>query len=199
MSTKYIISPAEGEYMAAHSIQSTFPEITAIEDDRLKSNVVDAWATSMREHGIEDLTDVPWLPPTQRALSVPDESLVDHTRDVTSCAVALAETLSERRDGTVSPDMDTVIAGSLVHDVSKLAEFDGMEGTDIYDLLGHPYYGVHIAARANLGPEYAHIILSHTDRTQVEPATIEAALVKHADEIAASAIRWQVTADLRTV
>lgn len=185
--------------MAAHSIQSTFPEVAAIDDDGLKSKVVDAWATSMRENDIDDLPEVPWLPPTQRELSLPRESLVDHVRDVTSCAVALAETLSERRDGTVSLDMDTVIAGSLVHDVSKLAEFDGMDGTEIYDLLGHPYYGVHIAARANMGPEYAHIILSHTDRTPVEPATIEAALVKHADEIAAAAIRWQVTADLRTV
>lgn len=94
--------------------------------------------------------------------------------------------------------MDTVIAGSLIHDVSKLAEFDGMDGTDIFQLLGHPYYGVHIATRAGLGSEYANIILSHTNRTNVEPATIEAALVKRADEVAADAIRWQATDDLRT-
>ena len=184
--------------MSEETIQSVFPELKMIKKDELRNRVTYAWKTSTREYDIESLSAVPWLPPAQRELSLPDESLVSHVRDVTACAVALAERLIQRRGSTISVDIDTVIAGSLIHDVSKLAEFDGMNETDIFQLLGHPYYGVHIATRAGLGPEYSNIILSHTNRTNVEPATIEAALVKRADEVAAAAIRWQATEDLRT-
>ncbi|MFD1597825.1 HD domain-containing protein [Halobellus rarus] len=185
--------------MDAEDIRATFPEVDAIADDGLRAGVVDAWATAAAENGVEDLTAVPWLPPTQRELGLDDEGLVDHVRDVTACAVALAETLWERRSDTLAVDVDTVVAGALVHDVSKLAEFSGMEETAVYDLLGHPYYGVHVVARAGLPIELAHIVLSHTDRTAVEPATIEAEIIRRADEAASAAIRWRATDDLRTV
>lgn len=136
------------------------------------------------------------MPPTQRELGLGDEQLISHVRDVTACAVTLAETLLDRREVDLS--LDTVVAGALIHDVSKLAEFDGMTETSVYGLLGHPYYGVHVVA-AELPVELAHIVLSHTSRTTVEPATIEAELVKRADEVAAAAIRSQATDDLRTV
>lgn len=183
--------------MSDEIIRAAFPEIKAIEDESLRSSVLDAWETAITEYDIDDLGAVPWLPPTQRELGLDDEYLVTHVRDVTACALGLAETLLERR--TVDLSLDIVVAGALVHDVSKLAEFDGMDETAVYDLLGHPYYGVHIAAQADLPVEILHIILSHTDRTSVEPATMEAALVRRADEIAASAIRWSATDDLRTV
>lgn len=185
--------------MSEETVRSAFPELDAIEDDDLRAGVVDAWVTSIVENGIDDLTTVPWFPPAQRALGLTDEYLVAHVRDVTACAVALAETLLERREGGFSVDMDTVVAGALVHDVSKLAEFDEMAETDVSHLLGHPYYGVHVVNRANLPVELAHIVLSHSPRTRVEPATIEAELVKRADEMAAAVIRWRATDDLRTL
>ena len=66
---------------------------------------------------------------------IEDEYLVPHVRDVTVCAADIAETLAERRGADVS--LDTVVAGALVHDVSKLHEFDGMDETAVGDLLGH--------------------------------------------------------------
>ncbi|WP_433632140.1 HD domain-containing protein [Halomicrococcus sp. NG-SE-24] len=182
--------------MSEDAVRTAFPELDVIEDDDLRAGVVSAWATAIAENNIGDLTEVPWLPPTQRELGLDDERLVDHVRDVTAGAVALAEMLLERREVDLS--LDTVIAGALVHDVSKLAEFDGMNETKIYDLLGHPYYGVHVVAAADLPVELAHIVLSHTSRTTVEPATIEAEVVKRADEVAAAAVRSQAIDDLRT-
>ncbi|MFD1585652.1 HD domain-containing protein [Halorientalis brevis] len=178
-------------------VDAAFPELASIENADLRDGVVSAWETAIEDNDIENLESVPWLPPTQRALGLDDESLVDHVRDVTAGAVALAETLLERRE--VGLSLDTVIAGALVHDVSKLYEFDGMETTAVGDLLGHPYYGVHVVARAGLPVELAHIVLSHTSRTTVEPATLEAAVVRRADEIATTAIRSRATDDLRTV
>ncbi len=183
--------------MSEDAVRAAFPELEAIGDEDLRAGVVEAWTTALEETDVTDLGDVAWLPPTQRELGLADEGLVEHVREVTACAVALAETLQERR--AVDLSLDTVVAGAIVHDVSKLAEFDGMDATPVYDLLGHPYYGVYIVFAADLPVELAHVVLSHTSRTSVEPATLEAAVVARADEIAAAAIRAGATGDLRTV
>ena len=181
--------------MSRETVRDAFPELDEIETDALRTGVIDAWAGAMDEAGIEALESVPWLPPTQRDLGLGDERLVPHVRDVTACAVAIADRLVARRGAAI--DLDTVIAGALVHDVSKLAEFDGMDPTPVYELLGHPYYGVHVVARAGLPVELAHIVLAHTSRTAVEPATVEAEIVRRADEAAAAAIRTGAVDDLR--
>lgn len=186
--------------MDPDDVETVFPELRSIEDDDLRAGVAEAWVLACEADGIEtpeELHTVPWFPPAERALGISEgeETLVTHVRDVTACAVALAETLVERRDADV--DLDLVVAGALVHDVSKLAEFDGHDETPIGDLLGHPYWGVHVVASAGLPVEYAHIVLSHTDRTNVEPAFVEAELVSRADAAAASAIRADHADDLR--
>lgn len=178
-------------------IPDTFPELQHIGDEDLRAGVTDAWETVVAETGVDNLDAVPWFPPAQHGLDIEDEYLVPHVRDVTACAVDLAETLRDRRDADIS--LDTVIAGALVHDVSKLHEFDGMEETSVGDLLGHPHYGVHVVARAGLPVEVAHIVLSHTPRTTVEPATLEAEIVRRADEVAAAAIKTAAVEDLRAV
>lgn len=176
-------------------VSDAFPELQYIENENLRAGVIDAWETAMAETGVEDLHGVPWFPPAQRDLGIDDAWLVPHVRDVTAGATGLAETLIDRRGADVS--LDTVIAGALVHDVSKLHEFDGMAETPVGDLLGHPHHGVHVVARAGLPVEIAHVVLSHTPRTSVEPATLEAELVRRADEAAAAAIRWSAVEDLR--
>lgn len=181
-------------------IEAVFPEIETIEDDTLRTGVASAWTSAAGVNGldIDELPEIPWLPPAQKDLDMDaDEALlVDHVQDVTSCALGLAESLLARNDD-LEIDIDTVIAGALVHDVSKLYEFDGMERTDVGRLLGHPYYGVAVISRANLPVDIAHIVLSHTSRTNVEPATIEAEIVRRADEVAAASIRSSAVDDLR--
>jgi hypothetical protein len=169
------------------TVREAFPELAHIDDADLRAGVVDAWTTAMADNGLEDLDSVPWFPPAQRDSNIDDEWLVPHVRDVVAGAAALAEMLEERRGAELS--LDTVIAGALVHDVSKLYEFDGFEETPVGALLGHPYYGVHVVAAADLPVELAHVVLSHTDLTPVDPATLEAVAIKRADEAAAAAIR----------
>jgi hypothetical protein len=200
-------------------IEEVFPEITTVEDDTLRTGISTGWTTAAGINGLDvaDLPEVPWLPPAQRELGLdPDEALlVEHVRDVTSCAVGLAESLlaasaarpsrdppSGRvsrlaRNDDLEVDLDTVIAGALVHDVSKLYEFDGMERTEVGRLLGHPYYGVAVVSRANLPVEIAHVVLSHSPRTSVEPATLEAELVWLAEEAAAASRRAGAADDRR--
>jgi len=177
------------------TVSEVFPEVDRIEDDELRAGVVEAWERAMADNDVSDLTELPWFPPGQRELGIPmdEENLVPHVRDVTRGAIALAESLAETRGTDV--DRDLVVAGGLVHDVSKLYECHGAEDTEIGDLLGHPYYGVH--AVADLPVELAHIVLSHSPRTNVEPAFVEAEIVKRADEVAAAAIKADAVGDLR--
>ena len=46
-----------------------------------------------------------------------------------------------------------------------------------------------VVSQANLPVAVAHVVLSHSPRTSVEPATLEAELVGRADEAAAAAAR----------
>jgi len=201
-------------------LADVFPSYDEIDDPALRAGVRDAYALALAETGWDDLRAVPWLPDEQARLGLPDETNVEHVNDVAALATALADELLARRPG-LGLDRDIVVAGALVHDISKLYEFspegaaagDGRAadatdadatdddrssvGTDYYDLLGHPYVGVHVCEAAGLPVALSHIVLSHTGRTSVEPATPEAEVVKRADEVAAAAIRSRALADLR--
>ena len=175
--------------------EAAFPELAWIDDGELRAAVARAWELAVADNDVTDLTAVPWFPPAQAALDLDDEFLVEHVRDVAAIADDMAAALADRGRGGVSRDL--VVAGALVHDVGKLYEFDGHERTPIGDLLGHPYVGICVTQRAGLPVELAHVVLSHTDRTTVEPAILEAAIVRRADEVAATAIRARALADLR--
>lgn len=182
---------------ARGQVREAFPEIDRIEDEALREGVVGAWTTAMADAGVDDLADVPWLPPAQERLGLPDERLVDHVRDVVVGAVALADALVETRGAAVDLSMDLILAGALLHDVSKCYEYDGMAETEIGRLLGHPHYGVHVAAAAGLPVEVQHVVLAHSPRSAVEPATLEAELVTRADRAAVAAIESQVDPERR--
>lgn len=180
--------------MSDDAVRRAFPAVDDIEDDHLRECVLRTWTQALAETGW-DLDEIPWFPPVQDDLNLPDERLVPHVNDVVAGAVSLATTLRDRRDADVS--MDVVRAGALVHDVSKVYEFDADGETPVHDLLGHPHYGVVPAANGGLPPEVLHVVLSHSRRTAVDPATLEAEIVRRVDQTAASAIRLQSLDDLR--
>ncbi|MEF8819358.1 MAG: HD domain-containing protein [Haloferacaceae archaeon] len=172
-------------------VREAFPAIARIEDDDLRAGVVEAWTTTLAETGW-DLAEVPWFPPLQAEWGLPDERTVTHVRDVVAASEALAGAMVER-GAALSTDL--VLAGALVHDISKLYEFGPPEGveTTVHELLGHPNYGIVPAARAGLPPEVLHVILAHSRRTAVEPETLEAQVVTGADRVAAASIRARAT------
>lgn len=180
---------------AREQVRTAFPAVDRIDDDGLREGVLRAWETALVENGIEDLEAVPWLPPVQAELGLHGETLVPHVTDVVAGALALAESLRETHPAELDLSLDRVRAGALVHDVSKPYEYDGAAETVIGDLLGHPHYGVHVAAAAGLPTEIQHVVLAHSPRSAVEPATLEATLVTQADRAAVAAIRSRAPAD----
>ncbi|WP_277553528.1 HD domain-containing protein [Halobaculum limi] len=179
-------------------LSDVFPLVDDIADDDLRAGVHEAYALALAETAWDDIREVPWLPDEQQRLGLPDETNVDHVNEVTTLAAGMADALLAARPD-LGIDRDLVVAGALLHDVSKLYEFAPGEssGTDYYDLLGHPHVGVYVCEAAGLPVELSHIVLSHTSRTTVDPATIEAEIVKRADEVAAAAIRSRALDDLR--
>lgn len=177
------------------AVMEAFPQISDITNEELRAQVVDAWVVAMDENDIQELESVYWFPPVQNELGIPDENLVDHVREVIDGSIALARQLRASRDVDVS--IDVVTAGAVVHDVSKLHEFAGLETTELGELLVHPHYGVYVAARVGLPVSVQHIVLSHSPQTAVEPATIEAEIVSGIDHICAAAIRVGARSDLR--
>ncbi|MFC7068046.1 HD domain-containing protein [Halobaculum lipolyticum] len=182
-------------------LADVFPALDDIRDDSLREGVVAAYALALGDTDWTGLREVPWLPDEQARLGLPDETNVDHVNEVTALATGLADGLLASRPA-LDLDRDLVVAGALLHDVSKLYEFapgaDGADaGTAYYDLLGHPYVGVYVCETAGLPVELSHVVLSHTSRTAVAPATLEAEVVKRADEVAAAAIRSGAVDDLR--
>lgn len=178
-------------------VEAAFPALDRIEDDDLRQAVVHAWALALDDTG-RTLADLPWFPPAEEELGMEDASLVDHVNDVTATAIAIAETLLERQ--AVDLSLDTVVAGALIHDVSKPYEFDAEgEATDVEDLLPHPHFGAHAAAQADLPTELVHIAVSHSPATSVEPATLAARVVQRADQIAAEGLVSPYADDMRGV
>ncbi|MFB6157268.1 MAG: HD domain-containing protein [Haloferacaceae archaeon] len=177
-------------------VREAFPAVDRIEDDALHEGVIGAWTVALEDTGWT-LSDVPWFPPLQDPAGLDDERLVPHVNEVVATAEAMADALVERRGDRLSLSRDLLLAGALVHDVSKLYEFDASGATAVFDLFGHPLYGIYPAARAGLPPEVVQVVVSHTPRTGVEPATMEAELVCRADQAAAAAVRSRGVDDLR--
>lgn len=182
--------------MSRRDVTRAFPAVESIRDEDLRDSVIEAWADALAETSW-DLDEMPWYPPEQERLGIPDETTVGHVNQVVDAAVALAEVLVEHRGDRVDIDMDDVLAGALVHDLGKLYEFDADGATDVEHYFGHPYYGIYPLARAGIPPRISHVVLAHTGLTDVEPATMEAEIVRRADQTVATSIRAGVFDDLR--
>lgn len=179
------------------AVIDAFPEVELIEDAALREGVIEAWSMAIADNDVSDIDAEPWYPPVQLKIGLEDATLVGHVRDVTQCALGLADALEDRDNSGFSRDL--VIAGALVHDVSKLYEFHGTETTDIGSFLVHPHFGLHVVTAAGLPLSIQHIVISHSPQTGVEPATLEAEIVSNADEVAASSLVLNAVDDLRDV
>jgi 3'-5' exoribonuclease len=114
--------------------------------------------------------------------------LLEHTVNVT--------TIAELTARLYPCNQDLVLAGALLHDIGKLEELEGQIGVGFTPhgrLVGHIVLGMHfVQEQAALIPtleeekieDVLHIILAHHTKefgSPVNPSTIEALIVHHAD------------------
>ncbi len=174
-------------------IEEAFDSLDKIENDDLRMRVIDIWETALKENEYGSIYDMTWWPPFLEATG--EQYQVDHVRDVTKCALAITESLKKTQEG-LDVDTDLVVAGALLHDVSKAYEIDGEDTSELQDWLPHPHYSIHLLADAGVSQHLQHIVLTHSEISGVEPRSIEARIVRVADEIACDGIFWTETGEL---
>jgi putative nucleotidyltransferase with HDIG domain len=176
-------------------VTSVFPEIGDIADARLRDQVATIWIECWRESNWERIEDAPKNP----ANLGPERRLYQHVRGVTQQAVATAA-IVESLHG-ITTDRDTLLAAGLLHDVSKLVEYQpdgagGAETSAMGKLIQHAAYGAHKAWEKGVPDEIVHVIISHTRNSNKPPRTLEGLIVHYVDYLDTDALLFDAGAKL---
>lgn len=160
-------------------IKELFPELEQIQNESWRQVVVDIWLEIWEESDWEDPADCP-----KNAKDVVDYPGTDHIRNVTRQALAIADVVEKAYDRVVNRDV--LIAGGLLHDVSKLLESaPGADGRPVVTgkgkLVQHGVLGAAKAVEKGLPDEVLHIIVGHTHQSATIPATIEGIIIHYVD------------------
>ena len=170
-------------------IRELLPEIEWIQEKELQEKVVSAYADALQVGGWqpEDMDRIPFT------LLIPDcpFSYLDHVRGVTKVARAAMDEFNAvypPKDKRFTLDHDTLIAGALLHDVGKLAEYERTpDGKTVKSRLGkdlrHPFSGTVFAMRHGCSSRIAHIIANHAGEGDGTLRSPEAVIVNKADFI----------------
>ena len=159
------------------------PMIDEIQDGSLRSLVEDMWLDMFSWSGWDDVRSCPFV----KLAAAEVYSLTQHSNNVAIVAASIGVTLAERRDPPVRPDIDLLIAGSILHDVSKLVETTMVDGKVETSALGWnaPHASASLASLARRGasPVLLNIVAAHTPATNASIRSYEASIVGHADYI----------------
>lgn len=193
MSTHTEVSARSAEDVAY--VTSVFPEVEDISDARLREQVIDIWVECWRESAWERIEDAPKNPNNLGS----ERRLHQHVRGVTQEAVATAE-IVENLHG-IAADRDTLLAAALLHDVSKLVEYqpDGAgsaETSPLGKLIQHAAYAAHKAWEKGVPDEVVHVIISHTRNSNKPPRTLEGLIVHYVDYLDTDALLFDAGAKL---
>jgi len=160
------------------------PEFDLIKDQALREMCLQTWEAAMEEGDwtLEALTRLPFT----LLINPCPANFIEHTRAVTLTAVRSAQVFAEIYGERVPIQWDYLVAGALLHDIGKLAEFrlrdDGVAvKSDAGLLLRHPFTGMALAERFGLPVEVQHIIAAHAGEGDKVQRTTEATIVNHAD------------------
>lgn len=177
-------------------VREAFPEIDLIDDAEFRQRVVNVWVAGIESSEFDAIDNVPWWPPFADILGTGDIQNIKHIRDVVQLAIGQMDALDERFD--LGIDRDVVVAGALLHDVSKLYELTADSTTALQKYLPHPHYAVHLLADHGLSLHLQHIALTHSTGSAVEPKTMEAKIIQRADQVALDALFWEYNGELAT-
>lgn len=169
----------------AEHLCQLFPSINKIGDMSLRAKVVETLLRTWKESSWERIELVPFNPRVQGC------TLVQHTNSVVDISLAIAHILQDNLQ--VLLNFDILLAGALLHDASKMLEFekkeDGTFGKSTIGLkIPHASYGAHIALDVGLPLEVLHLIFTHTPQTAMLPNTTEGLIMTYADYVAADVL-----------
>lgn len=156
------------------------PYMEQIQSETLREAVRQVWEGLFQKSCWEKLEDVPCsLEPTAI-------SLVQHTCNVTDYAIHAAKVYDQGYE-ELTIHMDYLIAGCLLHDVSRIVEYEPAMGktrvSDEGQIYVEQFLGVSAALGANLPTEVVHMVVANTPKTNLAPATPEALILYFCERI----------------
>ena len=171
----------------ASQVEVALPELDEIDSDSLREQVIEAWVLALERGGWRDIEDVPY------AWNIHEVSNVEHVRGVTRIALDAAR--QQRDFHGADPDIDTIVAAALLHDVGKCYEYVDHVDDDILD---DPYgtYASEEVPHSLSGYALAHEVgcplsvqraIPHF-LGEVPKRTLEAELLKSANSASSNAI-----------
>ena len=177
----------ETDYDYAGQVEDAFPELDEIDSDSLREQVIEAWVLALERGGWRDIEDVPY------AWNIHEVSNVEHVRGVTRIAVDAAR--QQRDFHGADPDIDTIVAAALLHDVGKCYEYvdhvdddilDDPDGTYASEEVPHSLSGYALAHAVGC-PLSVQRAIPHF-LGEVPKRTLEAELLKSANSASSNAI-----------
>jgi len=166
-------------------IRELLPEIADIRDEAMRTAVTAIWQEFWRESDWEDVAGIPKNPSAPQAPQrVPDAwSLVTHSRAVAQLALGTAETIRSLHG--IQYDRDALLTLALLHDVSKIVEYEGsresVRKSRTGELIQHGVLGAAKMLQHGLSIELAHGVISHTPTSNTFPKTHEALIIRYVD------------------
>ena len=169
------------------SVIRSLPELNEIEDESLRSKIVDAWAYSLGQSSFNSIEEIrPSGNPDTAKLKSGTQT--DHIRGVTQLAIALADSLANQFP-TLPINRDMLVACALCHDVGKPFEFDPKNqqrwrenpGRSGYPAIRHTQYGTHVCLTLGLPEEVCHAAGSHSGEGELVKRSLHVTIVHHAD------------------
>ncbi|MDQ2074606.1 HD domain-containing protein [Haloarcula sp. H-GB4] len=168
-------------------ITQAFPELDYISSDDLRSKVIEAWTLALERGGWRDIMDIPY------AWNIHEVTNVRHVRGVTR--IARESAIEQQEFHGADPDIDVIIAATLLHDVGKCYEYvDFVEGEKLLD--PDPRYATEEIPHSLSGYALAHEVgcplavqraIPHFIG-EIPTRTLEAELVKSANSASSNAI-----------
>ncbi len=172
--------------MVAFSImelEEIFPLINEIKDEEIKEKVKRCIEMAMERGNWKSLNEIPFT------LAI--ENAYDYVRHVNNVARMAYEIGKLRED----IDLDSLIAGAILHDIGKLLEYEKKDDKFVKSQLGryvrHPAIGAALAMEAGLNEKVVNIIAAHSKEGELVERCKEAIIVHHCDFIDFEIARWK--------
>jgi len=168
-------------------VTQAFPELDYISSDNLRSKVIEAWTLALDRGGWRDIMDIPY------AWNIHEVTNVRHVRGVTK--IARESAIEQQEFHGANPDIDVIVAATLLHDVGKCYEYvDFVEDEKLLD--PDPRYATEDIPHSLSGYALAHEVgcplavqraIPHFIG-EIPTRTLEAELVKSANSASSNAI-----------
>ena len=168
-------------------IEALFSELREIKDSKLRHAVAEIWCETAAEMKWDPLEEIPKN--TKEELG---RSLIGHIKGVTAMALAICDAAKSLHGKEY--DRDAMIAASLLHDVSKLVEYEpdpekpraantprAGRPSNLGKYVQHAVYAAHKMLNKGLSLELVNLAITHTHASGVRGKTWEAAALFYAD------------------